>query len=62
MKDHFGKVSIVTKKGRRVTGIDAFKVAFNRKQIPLCKMHHHDLHNKRISFQDINWEYVKEVT
>merc|ERR1712032_1664306 len=58
MKDHLGRVSVVTRKGRRVTGTDAFIVAFNRKQIPLCKKHHMDLHQKRISFEDINWEYV----
>jgi len=62
MKDHFGNISVVTKKGRRVTGTEAFQVAFNRKQIPLCKNHHNDLHNKKISHQDISWEYVKEVT
>ena len=62
MKDTFGKVFVVTKKGRRVIGTEAFKVALNRKQIPLCKSHHIDLHNRRISFLDINWEYIKEVS
>ena len=62
MKDHFGNVSVTTKKGRRVTGTDAFKVAFNRKQVPLCKSHHRDLHNKKLSFSDINWDYVRDVT
>jgi hypothetical protein len=62
MKDTFGKVSVVTKKGRRVSGTEAFKVALNRKQIPLCKSHHMDLHNKKISFSDLNWEYIKEVS
>jgi hypothetical protein len=62
MKDHFGNISVVTKKGRRVSGTDAFKVAFNRKQIPLCNMHHINLHQKKISFQDMDWEYIKEVS
>lgn len=62
MENAFGNISVVTKKGRRVNGIAAFQVAFNRKQIPLCKMHYTDLHNKRISSSDINWDYVKEVT
>lgn len=62
MSDHLGRVSVITKKGRRVTGTDAFKVAFNRKQIPFCKAHHTDLHNKKLSFSEINWEYVKEVS
>jgi group II intron reverse transcriptase/maturase len=62
MKDHFGRVSVMTRKGRRVSGTDAFRVALNRKQIPLCKKHHMDLHHKRISFEDFNWEYVKEVS
>ena len=60
LKDQFGNISVVTKKGRRVSGIEAFKVAVNRKQIPLCKVHHSDLHNGHISFHDINWEYVRE--
>jgi hypothetical protein len=60
LKDQFGNISVVTKKGRRVSGIEAFKVAVNRKQIPLCKAHHSDLHNGHISFHDINWEYVRE--
>ena len=62
MKDDLGNISVVTRKGKRVSGVDAFKVAFNRKQIPLCKMHHSDLHNNKISYSDINWEYVKEVS
>jgi group II intron reverse transcriptase/maturase len=62
MKDHFGNISVVTRKGRRVSGTDALKVAFNRKQIPLCNMHHINLHQKKISFQDIDWEYIKEVS
>jgi hypothetical protein len=60
LKDQFGNISVVTRKGRRVSGTEAFKVAVNRKQIPLCKVHHFDLHNGRISFHDINWEYVRE--
>ena len=62
LKDNFGHVSVVTKKGRRVSGTDAFKVAFNRKQIPLCKAHHADLHKKKLSFSEINWDYVKDVS
>jgi hypothetical protein len=61
MNDTFGMVSVVTEKSRRVTGIDAFKVALNRKQIPLCKLHFMDLYNKKSLFSDFNWEYVKEV-
>jgi len=61
MMDHFGNISVVTRKGRRVTGTEAFKVAVNRKQIPLCKAHHTDLHNGHISFQDISWEYIREI-
>lgn len=62
MGDSFGNVSAVTKKGKRVTGTDAFRVAFNRKQFPLCKTHHADLHHKRLPFSEINWDYVKEVS
>lgn len=62
MKDHLGNVSVITRKGRRVSGTEAFKVAFNRKQIPLCHEHHDDLHNRKVTFQDIDWEYVKKVS
>lgn len=61
MKDTFGNVSVVTKKCRRVTDTEAFKVVLNRKQIPLCKSHHMDLRNKRISLSDLNREYRKEI-
>jgi hypothetical protein len=54
MKDIFGKISVVTKKKRRVNGTEASKVALNRKQIPLCKLHHTDLHNKKLSFSGLN--------
>jgi hypothetical protein len=54
MKDHFGTVFVTTKKGRRVTGTDVFKMAFNCKQIPLCKVHYMDLHNKNLSFSEVN--------
>ena len=62
MKDHLKNISVISRKGRRVTGIEAFKVVFNRKQIPLCGKHHDDLHNQKIAFQDIDWEYVKKVS
>ena len=54
MEVSFGNVSVVTKKGKRVTGTDAFRVVFNRKQFPLCNTHHADLHRKRLSFSEIN--------
>jgi hypothetical protein len=62
MKDTFSRIFVVTKTGRWVTGTEVFKVALNRKQIPLCKSHYMDLHNKRISFSDVNWEYIKKVS
>jgi hypothetical protein len=62
MKDYFGNISVVTRKGRRVSGTDAFKVAFIPKQIPLCNMHHINIHQKKISWKNIDWEYIKEVS
>jgi hypothetical protein len=62
MKDVFGKILVVTKKERRVNGIESFKVALNRKQIPLCKLHYTYLHNKKLSFSGLNWDYIKEVS
>ena len=35
-----GKISILDRSGRRIKGSQALLSAINRKQLPLCKMHH----------------------
>lgn len=54
--DAFGRITVVTKKNKRVTGMDAFKVAINRKQIPLCTYHHDKLHKRELKFGGLDWE------
>jgi len=44
--DAFGGVGVVTKKNGRVAVMEAFEVAINRKQIPLCTDHHDELHKR----------------
>lgn len=60
LKDLFDFVSAVTKKGRRATGIEAFKIAYNRKHIPLCRKHHQQLNAKIINLFDLDWYYVRD--
>lgn len=36
--------------------MDAFKVAINRKQIPLCTYHHDKLHKRELKFGGLDWE------
>lgn len=57
--DEFGRISVVTKKGRRISGPEAFKSAYNRKLIPLCRNHHRLLHERKINLVDLNWDYIK---
>ena len=60
LKNIFGHISVITNKDKRVSDIDAFKVACNRKQIPLCKKHHHFLHTNRINLDDLDSNYLKK--
>jgi hypothetical protein len=34
--------------GKKIHGWKAIDAGQKRKQIPLCRKHHHDLHNKKI--------------
>lgn len=38
--EHDGKISVLDLKGKRVTGLPAILTITQRKQIPLCKVHH----------------------
>jgi retron-type reverse transcriptase len=60
--DKFKHLEDAFKKGRRVIGREAFEVVLDQQQIPLCKLHHADLKNKRISLLDINWKYIEAVS
>jgi hypothetical protein len=55
----FGHISFVTRKGRRLFGSKAFKSAYNRRQIPLCRNHYRLLHERKVNIADLNWDYIK---
>ena len=56
--DDFGRISVVTDKGKTLYGMDAVKSALNRKQIPLCKFHHKELHGGRLAFSMLDRSVV----
>jgi hypothetical protein len=45
-------LSVVTTKGKRVSGWKAYMIAKNRKQIALCSIHHDMLHADKLIFKD----------
>lgn len=59
IKETFNCISLVTKENKRISGIEAFQVAYKYKQIPLCKKHHQLLNSKKISWEDLDWEYIR---
>ena len=61
-KDSSGNISVLTKKDKRVTGTEAFKVAYSRKQIPLCEFHHYQIHDNKISLKNLDWNYIEEIS
>jgi len=54
-----GTISVITKKGKRVSGIGALLSAMNRKQLPLCKKHHLEFENG--CFYPLDNEYLSKV-
>lgn len=51
-------VSITDVKGRRLSGTKAFESALTRKQIPLCRQHHKDIHSGLIKLDELEQPYV----
>lgn len=52
-------LTILNKKGRQVRGLAAILSAVNRKQLPLCKMHHDEFDQGKYS--DIDTEYLSRA-
>jgi retron-type reverse transcriptase len=59
IKETFNCIFIITKKNKRIYHKDAFRLAYKYKQIPFCKKHHQLLNSKKISLEDLDWEYIK---
>jgi len=53
-----GKISILTREGKKKKGLGAFMSAINRKQLPLCSLHHRDFENNKYHELDLN--YLKD--
>jgi hypothetical protein len=45
---------IIKGKSRKLRGKKAFESGLTRKQIPLCRNHHKDLHKNLIKMEDLN--------
>jgi retron-type reverse transcriptase len=54
-----GMRSVVDRKGRRVTGINAIMTSIRRKQFPLCKAHH--LEFEKGKFSDLDYSKLNDV-
>jgi retron-type reverse transcriptase len=54
-----GMRSVVDKKGRRVSGINAILTSIRRKQLPLCKVHH--LEFEKGKFSDLDYSKLNDV-
>jgi hypothetical protein len=53
-----GSFSVLSTDGKRVSVWKAIQIALNRKQIPLCKKHHAELHAGRLKETDISKQSV----
>jgi retron-type reverse transcriptase len=54
-----GMSSVVDRKGRRVTGINAIMTSIRRKQLPFCKAHH--LEFEKGKFSDLDYSKLNDV-
>ena len=48
-----------TQSGKLVTGLPAILSAINRKQIPLCRFHHHEI--EKGQYYPMDPDFLKEV-
>lgn len=55
-------VSITDVKGKRLSPSKAFESALTRKQIPLCRTHHKDVHSGLIKLDELEQPYVHKET
>ena len=51
--------TIVNKHGRRIQGLAALASAMNRKQLPLCSIHHTEF--KNYIFSDLEETFLKSI-
>lgn len=54
-----GKISVLTANNRRLSGINAILSAVNRKQLPLCSLHHLEFETGKYSPLDVN--HLKKI-
>lgn len=54
-----GQLTVLNRRGRRVTGKTALLSALNRTQIPLCKAHH--LEFEKGNFSELDTDFLKEI-
>jgi hypothetical protein len=54
-----GKISVLNRFGRRVTGITAIHSATNRKQLPLCTLHHNSF--ERGKFLNLDTRFLEKI-
>ena len=57
--DSNGKISVLTSNNKRLYGMSAVLSAVNRKQIPLCSLHHLEFEVGKFSPLDV--DYLKKV-
>ena len=57
--DSSGKVSVLTSNNKRLYGLSAILSAVNRKQIPLCSLHH--LEFEAGKYSPLDKEFLKKV-
>lgn len=51
-------IIITNGKTKKLSGIEAYQSALNRKQLPLCKKHHLEFHKGLIEIKDINPKFL----
>jgi hypothetical protein len=57
--DSSGKISVLTSNNKRLYGLSAILSAVNRKQIPLCSLHH--LEFEAGEYSPLDKEFLKKV-
>ena len=55
-----GFTVITAGKAKRITGVLALQSALKRKQIPLCREHHREWHNRKIGISELQEQYTRK--
>lgn len=56
------QVSVLSRSGKRISGIKAYMISKNRKQIALCRKHHDTLHQNPNAFMFENGQILERLT